>query len=121
MLVLIKNHLNYLKNYIFKFLFKEYNRFYFKNKRNLFRLKKKQNDTAINNIRNLFRLKKEVKEIKDIVLRNIKNLFEYEKEEENYHKPISVNSLWSNNYTEYKSNGDKNEIPSVEEYLYENL
>ena len=68
-------------------------------------------------MRNLFRLKKEVKGIKDIVLRNIKNLFEYEKEEENYYKPVRVNNFWSNNYIEYKSNGDKNKILSVEKYL----
>ena len=55
--------------------------------------------------------------MKDIVLRNIKNLFEYEKEEENYYKPVRVNNFWSNNYIEYKSNGDKNRILSVEEYL----
>ena len=84
---------------------------------NLFTLKKEQNDTAIKDIRNLFRLEKEVKGIKDIVLRNIKNLFEYEKEEENYYKPVRVNNFWSNNYTEYKSNGNKNKILSVEEYL----
>ena len=66
---------------------------------------------------NLSRLKKEVKGIKDIVLRNIKNLFEYGKEEKTYYKPIRVNS-WSNNYIEYRSNGDKNKILSVEEYLY---
>ena len=46
--------------------------------KNLFRLKKKKNDTAIKDVRNLFRLKKEVKGIKDIVLRNVKKLFEYE-------------------------------------------
>ena len=55
--------------------------------------------------------------MKDIVLRNIKNLFDYEKEEENYDKPVKVNIFWSNNYIEYKSNGDKNKILSVEEYL----
>ena len=85
--------------------------------RNPFRLKKEQNDTAIKDIRNPFRLKKEVKGIKDIVLRNIKNLFEYEKEEENYYKPVRANNFWSTNYIEYKSNGDKNRILSVEEYL----
>ena len=85
--------------------------------KDLFTLKKEQNDTAIKDIRNLFRLEKEVKGIKDIVLRNIKNLFEYEKEEENYYKPVRVNNFWSNNYTEYKSNGNKNKILSVEEYL----
>ena len=71
----------------------------------------------IKDIRNLFRLKKEVKGIKDIVLRNINNFFEYEKEEESYYKPVRVNSFWSNNYIEYKSNDDKNRILSAEEYL----
>ena len=85
--------------------------------RNLFRLNKEQNDTAIKDIRNLFRLKKEIKGIKDIVLRNIKNLFEYEKEEEICYKPVRVNNFWSNNYIEYKSNGDKNRILSVEKYF----
>ena len=50
---------------------------------------------------------KEVKRIKDIVLRNIKNLFEL----------VRVNNFLSNDYIEYKSNGDKNRILSVEEYL----
>ena len=76
--------------------------------RNLFRLRKEQNDTAIKDIRNLFRLKKEVKGIKDIELRNIKHLFEHEKEEQNYHKQVRVNNFWNNNCIEYKSNGDKN-------------
>ena len=84
--------------------------------RNLFRLKKEQKDTVIKDIRNLFRLQKEVKGTKDIVLRNIKDLFEYEKEE-NYYKPVRVNNFWNKNHIEYKSNGDKNRIPSVEEYL----
>ena len=66
--------------------------------RNLFRLKKQQNETAIKDIRNLFRLKKEIKGIKNILLTNIKNLFEYEKEEENYDKPVRVNNFCSNNY-----------------------
>ena len=68
-------------------------------------------------IRNLFRLKKEVERIKDLILRNIKNLLEYENEEENYYKPVRVNNFWSNNYIEYKSNGDKNKILSVRENL----
>ena len=41
----------------------------------------------------------------------------YEKEEENYYKPVTVNNFWSNNYIEYKSNGDKNKMLSVGEYL----
>ena len=36
-----------------------------KDKRNLFRLKTEQNDTAIKDIRDLFRLKKEIKGIRD--------------------------------------------------------
>ena len=70
----------------------------------------------IRDTRNHFRLKKEIKEIKDIILRDIKNIFEYEKEEENYYKPIRVNNVWSNDYIEYKNNGYKNRILSVEEY-----
>ena len=76
-------------------------------------------EKIIKDIRNLFRLKKEVKGIgiKGIVLRNIRNFFEYEKEEENYFKPVRVNNFCSNNYIEYKSNGDSNKTLSVEEYL----
>ena len=32
-------------------------------------------------------------------------------------KQQNVNNYWSNNYTEYKRNGDRNRILSVEEYL----
>ena len=81
--------------------------------RNLFRLKKEQNYTAIKDIRNLFRQEKETKAIKDRILRDIKNLFEHEKEEENYYKPVRVSNFWSNNYIEYKSNGDRNKTLSV--------
>ena len=68
-------------------------------------------------MRNLCRLKKEVKRIKDIIFKNIKNLFEKEKEEDNYQKPVRVNNFQSNNHIEYKSNGDRNKILSVDEYL----
>ena len=105
LVVLIKNHLNYLKDNIFKDI------------RNLFRLKKEKNYTAVKDIRNLFRQEKETKGIKDRMLRNIKNLFEHEKEEENYYKPVRVSNFWSSNYIEYKSNSDKNEALSVEECL----
>ena len=60
--------------------------------------------------------KKETKAIKDRIHRAIKNLFEHE-EEENYCKPVKVSNFWSNNYIEYKSNGDRNKTLSVEEYL----
>ena len=70
----------------------------------------------IKDIRNLFRQEKETKAIKDRILRNIKNLFEHE-EEENYYKPVRVSNFLSNNYIEYKSNGDRNKTVSVEQYL----
>ena len=76
-----------------------------KDTRSLFRLKKDLNYNAMNNIRNLFRPEKETKAIKDRILRDIKNLFEYE--EEDYYKPVTTNSFWSNNYIEYKSEGDR--------------
>ena len=84
--------------------------------RNLFRLKKEQNYTAIKDIRNLFRQEKETKAVKDRILRDIKNLSEHEKEE-NYYKPVRVSNFWSNNYIEYKCNGDRNKTLSVEWYL----
>ena len=85
--------------------------------RNLFRIKKEQNCSAIKGIRILFRREKETKAIKDRILRDINKIFEHEKEEENYYKPVRENNFWSSNYIEYKSNGDKNETLSVEEYL----
>ena len=85
--------------------------------RNLFRLKKEQNDTATEDIRNIFRIKKYIKGIEAIVLRSIKKLFEYEKEEENYYKPVRVNNFWNNNYIKYESNGDKNNNLWLDEYL----
>ena len=52
------------------------------------------------------------------MVRNIKNLFEYEKKEENYYKAVRIwSNFWSNNYIEYKSDGDKNRILSGGEYL----
>ena len=46
-----------------------------KGKRNLFRLKKELNHTAIKDIRNLLRQEKETKAIKARILRDTKNLF----------------------------------------------
>ena len=84
--------------------------------RNLFRLKKGLNYTAIKDIRNLFKLEKETKAIKERILRDIKNLFEHE-EEESYYKPVRVSNFRSNNYIEYESNADEDKTLSVEEYL----
>ena len=61
--------------------------------RNLFRLKKLLNQTAIKDIRDLLRWEKETEEIKNRILRYIKNLFEHEKEEENYYKPLRINNF----------------------------
>ena len=76
-----------------------------------------EDENIIKDRRNLFRLRKETKAIKNVLHRDIKNLFEHEEEEKNFYKPISVSNLWSKNYTEYKINGDRNKILSVEEYL----
>ena len=54
----------------------------------------------------MFLDKKKTKAIKYRILRDIKNLFE--QAEENYYK-----QLWSNNYIEHESNGDKKTL-SVE-------
>ena len=45
-----------------------------------------------------------------------KNNF-FHNNERKYYKPVIVNNFWINNYIEYKSNGHKNRILSVEEYL----
>ena len=46
----------------------------------------------------------------------MRNLLEHEKEKRNY-KPVILTNFWSNIYTEYESNGDRNKTLSVEEYL----
>ena len=51
-------------------------------------------------MRNLFRLKKENEEIKDIIIRDIKKLFQ--QQEEDYHKPVRVGNFYRNNYIEYE-------------------
>ena len=89
-----------------------------KDKKNLFRLKKELNDTAIKDIRNLFRQEKEIKTINERILRDVTNLFEHEEEEEeNCYKPVRVSNFWSKNYIGYESHGDRNKTLSVEEYV----
>ena len=51
-----------------------------KDMKNLFRLNKEVNHTAVKDIRNLFRWEKETKGIKNRILGDIKNLFEHEEE-----------------------------------------
>ena len=84
-----------------------------KDERVLFRLKKEINYTSIKDIKNLCRLKKENEAIENSVIREIRNLYEHE--DKNYYKPVRVGNFWSNNYTEYKSNGDKNKALSIED------
>ena len=75
-----------------------------------------EEENITKDIRNHFRLEKETEAIKDRILRDFKNFFEHE-EAENYYKPVRLSNFWSNNYIEYKSNGDRNKTLSVEEYL----
>ena len=67
---------------------------------------------------------KQTKAIKDIrkenfnsnkILRDIRTL--YESDEEDYFKPIRIGNAFSNNYIKYESNGDKDKILSIKEYL----
>ena len=67
---------------------------------------KNMEENIIKDVRNLFRLKKEInvtaikenKVIKDRILRDIRNIFEHE--EEDYFKSVRVGNFWSNNYIE---------------------
>ena len=67
---------------------------------------------------------KKTKTIKDIkkekfdsykILRDIRTF--YESEEEDYYEPVRTSDAFDNNYIEYESNGDKDKILSVKEYL----
>ena len=48
------------------------------------------------------------------MIRDIRNLFE---EQEDYYVPVRVGNFLSNNYIEFKNNGDRNKALLVEEYL----
>ena len=85
-----------------------------KDEENIFKLnklEKETNNVGIKGIGNLFKRKKEKKAIKDITIRDIWGLFVYE--EEDYYR---VGNVWSNNYIECKSKGDRKTL-SAEEYL----
>ena len=62
--------------------------------------------------------KKELNErlIKDRIITDIRTLVEQEKEED-YYKPKRVDNFWNNNYIDYGSNGDKNRVLLLKEYL----
>ena len=76
------------------------------NIKNLFRLRKEIDNSATKDIRNLFRLKKVNETIKDKIIVDIKTNFA---DEDDYYKPVKVGNIWSNNYIEYESDGDKNQ------------
>ena len=109
MLVLLKIHLNYLKDSIFEFFSQHI----------MMESLSLEEWNIIKDIRNLFRQGKETNAIKDRILKDIKNLFEHEEEEENYYEPVRVSNFWSNNYIKYNSNGDRNKTQLVWEYLNE--
>ena len=75
-IVLIKNHLNYLKDSIFECIID----FYF--------LKKNMN--FFHNIKNIFILKKE---IKNRIIRDIRDLFKHKEEQEHYYRPVRVGNV----------------------------
>ena len=60
-------------------------------------------------------MKKENKAIKDRLIRDNKNLFEHE--EKNHYKLVKLGNSWSDNYTEYESNSDRNKTLSMKWYL----
>ena len=82
MLVLLKNHLNYVNDSIIDCFFKEYNRFCFFNKfltqHIMMESLSFDDENVTKTIRNRFILEKKTKEIKDRILRDIKNHFEHE-------------------------------------------
>ena len=67
------------------------------------RLKKELSYTTTEVTRNLYRLEKETNAIRDL----------FEHKEVNYYKLERMSNYWSNNYIEYKSNGDTRKIISV--------
>ena len=75
MLVLLKDHLNYLKDSIFECFFKKYNRLLlFKKKMILFMMEnpRPEEENIIKNTRNLFRLEEQ---LNYTVITDIRNLF----------------------------------------------
>ena len=58
-----------------------------------------------------------IKVIEDRIIRDTRNLFGQEKQD--YYKPVRVSSFWSNNCTEYETNGNRTKILSIKGYLDE--
>ena len=51
-------------------------------------------------------------------IRDIENLFDSDDDDNDYYKPILVESSFKNNYKYYESRGDKDKKLSVKQYLY---
>ena len=66
------------------------------------------------NIKSLFGLKNK-KGINDKILTDIRTL--YESDKEGYYKTIRIGNALRNDYTEYESNGDKDKILFIDDYL----
>ena len=49
-------------------------------------------------------------------MKDIENLFDVDND--NYYKPILINSFFKENYRIYERKGDKNKSLSVKQYLY---
>ena len=74
-------------------------------------------DEPIKGIRYFYKPKKKKDNgIKGEVLRYIRTLFEPEKD---YYKPVKIGNAFDDNFIEYESNGDKDKMQSIEEYLNE--
>ena len=55
------------------------------------------------------------KDINVKVLKDIKTLFE--SDEEDYYKPIRTGNIFSSNYIEYQSNGNKDKTLFIDDYI----
>ena len=89
-----------------------------KDVKNLFRFEKPKREaiyTPIKDIRNLLRREKKKNATKDIILSNVRDRLE--NPEETYYKLGREIKFWGNSYNEYKSNCERHETLSVEEYL----
>ena len=58
---------------------------------------------------------KNKKGINDKVLRDIRTLYESDKEDD--YKPIRIGNAFSSNYIKFESNGDKDKILFIDDYL----
>ena len=76
-------------------------------------MKRESKDEIVINIWNSFKMKKEAKS--DKINSDIRNIFK----EEDFYGPIRVDYLYSNNYIEYDSDGNRNKNLSIKEYLSE--